>query len=116
VRSFWLLGLLAAIVVSAAQEVNPSASPTDTHKSETETQITADPPYYSLKQLKQWIEREKQQAKARVKALEESGAALDPAKRHKLEEEPENLSSPLRRAQTASASASQSRKSCLAWQ
>jgi biotin operon repressor len=90
-RSLWLLGLLAAIAVSAAQEANPSASPTDARPSETETLITADPPYYSLKQLKQWIEREKQQAKARVKALEESGAPLDPAKRHKLEEGPEYL-------------------------
>ena len=75
-RSFWLLGLLAAIVVGAAQEVNPSASLADARTTETEPQIVADPPYYSLKQLKQWIEREKQQAKARVKALEESGAAL----------------------------------------
>jgi photosystem II stability/assembly factor-like uncharacterized protein len=90
-RSLWLLGLLAAIAVSAAQEVNPSASPTDARPSETETLITADPPYYSLKQLKQWLEREKQQAKARVKALDESGAPLDPAKRHKLEEGPEYL-------------------------
>jgi hypothetical protein len=77
------------LFASAAQEVSTGAASADTRNSATESPVIAEPPYYSLKQLKQWLEREKQGAQARVKALEESGAPLDPATRRKLEEGPE---------------------------
>jgi photosystem II stability/assembly factor-like uncharacterized protein len=88
-RSLWFTGLLAMLFASAAQEVSTGAASADTRNSATESPVIAEPPYYSLKQLKQWLEREKQRAQARVKALEESGAPLDPATRRKLEEGPE---------------------------
>jgi photosystem II stability/assembly factor-like uncharacterized protein len=90
-RTIWLLGLLTMVCVGAAQGVSSSAATDDARKAETEIQSVIEPPYYSLTQLRQWLEREKQQAKARVKMLEESGARLSPAKRHKLEEGPEYL-------------------------
>jgi hypothetical protein len=71
-RSLWFTGLLAMLFASAAQEVSTGAASADTRNSATESPVIAEPPYYSLKQLKQWLEREKQGAQARVKALEES--------------------------------------------
>ncbi|MCS7301018.1 MAG: hypothetical protein NZ556_05640 [Fimbriimonadales bacterium] len=86
-RYWWLVGVLLLLAFSSAQEVKSDASST---KPVSET-LQAEPPYYSLKQLKEWIDRAKQRAKERVAALEQTGAPLDPAKRHKLEEGPEYL-------------------------
>ena len=86
-RYFWLAGLLACLSLSFAQEVK-----TEPQKQETVAEsVASEPPYYSLKQLKQWIEHEKKRAKERVEALEKQGVVLDPKQRHKWEEGPEYL-------------------------
>ncbi len=86
-RYFWLAGLLVCLSIGFAQEIK-----TEPQKQEAVVEAVAtEPPYYSLKQLKQWIEQEKKRAKERVKQIEQSGVSLDPKQRHKLEEGPEYL-------------------------
>jgi hypothetical protein len=58
-RTIWLLGLLTMVCVGAAQGVSSSAATDDARKAETEIQSVIEPPYYSLTQLRQWLEREK---------------------------------------------------------
>ncbi len=85
-RFLWMVCLLAAVLTTSAQEAKTETKPTQATTVESTT-----PPYHSLKQLKEWIDQEKQRAKARVEALEQSGVVLDPKHRHKLEEGPEYL-------------------------
>ncbi|MFN7017475.1 MAG: WD40/YVTN/BNR-like repeat-containing protein [Fimbriimonadales bacterium] len=86
-RVFWMAGLLACLCPAIAQEVKLESQPCET-VAET---VATEPPYYSLNQLKQWIEQAKQRTKARIEQLEQSGVVLDPKHRHKLEEGPEYL-------------------------
>ncbi|MCX7992359.1 MAG: hypothetical protein N2651_01690, partial [Fimbriimonadales bacterium] len=86
-RYLWLIGLVVCFLQGATQEVKTEPKPNETV---VET-VHANPPYYSLKQLKRWIDHEKQRAKERVEQMEKSGAQLDPKQRHKLEEGPEYL-------------------------
>jgi photosystem II stability/assembly factor-like uncharacterized protein len=51
----------------------------------------AKPPFYSIRQLKRWVEQEKAHAKKRLKSLEQKGVRLTAAKRHKLKEATEYL-------------------------
>ncbi len=86
VRWIALLGSIAVCFLGlgiAQQEVKAVEAPTVANEQR------AEPPYHSLKQLKEWIDREKQRAKQRVEQLEQSGVALHPKHRHKLEEGPE---------------------------
>ena len=57
-RALWFVGLLAILFVSVAQEARTGAASADARSVETESSVIAEPPYYSLKQLKQWLERE----------------------------------------------------------
>ncbi|MDW8107419.1 MAG: hypothetical protein RMK45_08065, partial [Armatimonadota bacterium] len=85
------LVLLAGLVIGFAwMGLAQEAKPTDTSASQ--PPIVTDgiePPFHSLKQLKAWIDREKQRAKQRLEELEKSGVHLDPKQRYKLEEGPE---------------------------
>ncbi|GIV08316.1 MAG: hypothetical protein KatS3mg019_0407 [Fimbriimonadales bacterium] len=85
-RCLWIACMLAMLSPSLAQEVKTESKPAETTPVESSI-----PPHYSLKQLKQWIDQQKQRAKARVEALERSGVSLEPQHRHKLEEGPEYL-------------------------
>ncbi len=80
--------MLAVLLPSLAQEVKTETKPTDAVAVATES---TEPPYYSLKRLKEWIDLQKHRAKARVEALEQAGVQLDSKHRHKLEEGPEYL-------------------------
>jgi len=88
-RTTWFAWLLAILMPATAQQVDTAAS-SSVPATRADT-AAVDPPYYSLQQLKRWIEREKQQAKTRVKVLEESGVSLSPTQRRKLEEGPEYM-------------------------
>jgi photosystem II stability/assembly factor-like uncharacterized protein len=51
----------------------------------------AQPPFYSIRQLKRWVEQEKARAKQRLKSLEQKGVQLTAAERHKRQEATEYL-------------------------
>ncbi|OYT71713.1 MAG: hypothetical protein CFK48_04150, partial [Armatimonadetes bacterium CP1_7O] len=83
-RCAWFIGMLIGLSLGIAQEVTTESQPY-------EPTVVVEPPYYSLKQLKQWIDQEKKRAQERLAALEQNSASLDPAHRHKLKEGPEYL-------------------------
>lgn len=83
-RCAWFIGMLIGLSLGIAQEVTTESQPY-------EPTVVVEPPYYSLKQLKQWIDQEKKRAQERLAALEQNSASLDPAHRHKLKDGPEYL-------------------------
>ncbi len=53
--------------------------------------VSSEPPFYSVSQLKRWVEQEKARAKQSLKSLERRGARLSTTQRKKIEEATEYL-------------------------
>jgi photosystem II stability/assembly factor-like uncharacterized protein len=83
----WLIGLLMAHALWwACASPDLSAQPAQRNQ-----RIGAEPPLYSIRQLKRWFEQEKARAKRRLDALQKQGVRLRASERHKMEEATEYL-------------------------
>ncbi len=84
-------GLIAWLLIQALMPALPQAGATAGSKRVLYRRIEAQPPFYSIRELRRWVQKEKARAKQHLRTLEKRGVKLTAAQRHKLEEATEYL-------------------------
>jgi len=87
------IGLIVLLIAQMPLLASKEAAKPDRadQSSKTGRVVTTQPPFYSVRQLKRWVEQEKARAKQRLKALQKQGVRLSATQRHRLEEATEYL-------------------------